>query len=74
MALIRQLVDRVFESSPEGSEDAVPIDVATPDPGGRRELVARWREVLPCAATLLLAVLLWRIAGGGLIGWAVGLG
>src|SRR5207302_5612823 len=74
MALIRQLVDRVFESSPEGSEDAVPIDVATPDPRGRRGLVARWPEVLPCAATLLLAVLLWRIAGGGLIGWAVGLG
>ncbi|HEX6492615.1 MAG TPA: alpha/beta hydrolase-fold protein [Candidatus Dormibacteraeota bacterium] len=74
IALMRRLVDRAFEASPESPEDTAPIDVATPDPGGWRALAARWREALPCAATLLLAVLIWRVAGTGLIGWAVGLG
>jgi enterochelin esterase-like enzyme len=56
---MRRLVEEVSTSAAELTVTAAPV---------------RWSSALRGGAAVLLALVLWRLAGGGLQGWAVGLG
>ncbi len=72
LARLRRLVDEVDESAT--LLVGAPAPGPDPEPGLRTRWWARSAAGMRAGATLLLALLLLRVAGTGLAGWAVGLG